>query len=324
MTNPPHGHNADDNSNNKENPDGGGSQQQPFYPPSNHPEDRPEFGYQGSEQTAYGAYSNPGESSAQHNGHVSMQQEPGKINILEAISWGFATTFRNAKLWIVLGLIVFIGIIAAVAAQIAVIASIADPGTLEETGGELFSGTVSDVLTLGIVLITLVLTPYFYRLALFQVDDANTGWGHLWKDTPLLRAIGVMLAVSIVSGILYFVAVSPLGQAFSDGTPESNSFSASGIAMMLIGTVAMVAWSVLSMFMSWAAVSGQFGFGASMKTGWGIGWTNFAKLLLFAIVANLVVTVALLISFGLVLIVVVPAWLLVTAHMFRQAVPSAA
>ena len=136
------------------------------------------------------------------------------------------------------------------AAQIAVIASIADPGTLEETGGELFSGTVSDVITLGIILITLVLTPYFYRLAIFQVDDANTGWGYLWKDTPLLRAIGVMLAVSLVSGILYFVAVTPLGQAFSDGTPESNSFSASGIVMMLIGTVAMVAWSVLSMFMS--------------------------------------------------------------------------
>lgn len=319
MTNPPH-----DGTNP---PHDGDNEDKPYYPPSNHPEDRTDFGYAGAEQAAYGAYAGSADAGAHAaganaTGASAAQAGPaGKIDVLQAVSWGFSTTFKNAKLWLLIGLIIFLAIIGAAVANFAILASTGVFDNPEEpaAGANATGDAASTVFTLIIMLATLVLAPYLYRLALFQVDDPNTGWGHLWKDTPVLRAIGVMLCTGIVSTILYLVTLLPVSRGFGDAVTGETSIGASELVLMLVGAVAMLVWSIVSAFMQWAAASGQFGFSASFRAGWKIGWNNFGRLLLFIIVANIAMTIFVLITLSLGIIVIMPAYCLMMAHMFRQA-----
>ncbi len=328
MTTPPHGRSSDDDDQDNNNPS-----QQPYYPPSDHPEDRSDFGYQGAEQAAYGVYGDPSENSGRHAAGDYSQSEvnpgvakgTGKIDILAAVSWGFSTTFRNAKLWILLGLIGLLAIIGSAAISFGVLAVTTDLDAVNEQELQSFGGAnaASSMVGLAIALISLVLTPYVYRLGLFQVDDPATGWGHLWKDTPLLRTLGVLIVAAIVSGIVYLLTMVPLNQALEDLVDPDRSVSASAVLFMVLGFVVMLIWSVLSMFMAWAAASGQFGFGESLKTGWNIGKGNFGRLLLFVIAFQLIAPIAILLTFLLGIVVIFPAYTLMVAHMFRQAVGTA-
>lgn len=328
MTTPSYGHSSDDDDQDNNNPS-----QQPYYPPSDHPEDRSDFGYQGAEQAAYGSYGDPSENGGSHaaEGYSQSGVNPGavagtgRVDILAAVSWGFSTTFRNAKLWIVLGLIGLLAIIGSAAISFGVLTATTDLDAANEQELQPFGDTsaAGSMVSLAIVLISLVLTPYIYRLALFQVDDPATGWGHLWKDTPLLRTLGVLIVAGIVNGIVYLLTMVPVNQVLEDLVEPDRSVSASAVIFMVLGFVVMLIWSVLSMFMGWAAASGEFGFGESLKTGWNIGKSNFGKLLLFVIAFQLIAPIAILLTFLLGIIVIFPAYTLMLAHMFRQAVGTA-
>lgn len=325
MTTPSHGRSSDDDDQDNNNPS-----QQPYYPPSDHPEDRSDFGYQGAEQAAYGAYGDLSENGDNHaaegysqsGAHPGAGAGTGKINILAAVSWGFSATFRNAKLWIVLGLIGLLAIIGSSAISFGVLTVTADLDAANEQELQPFGGVsaAESMVWVAVVLISLVLTPYIYRLALFQVDDPATGWGHLWKDTPLLRTLGVLIVAGIVSGVVYLLTMVPVNQALEELIDPDRSVATSAVILVVLGFVVMLIWSVLSMFMVWAAVSGQFGFGESLKTGWNIGKSNFGKLLLFVIAFQLIAPIAILLTFLLGFIVIFPAYTLMLAHMFRQAV----
>lgn len=324
MTHPPH-----NGTNHSHSGDDGDNEDKTYYPPSNHPEDRADFGYAGAEQAAYGSYAgntdNGGNAAATHSAGASGAQvgETGKIDVLQAVSWGLSTTFKNAKLWLLIGLVIFLSVIGAGIANVVFAVNNTNFENLDANSMDAAAesgGVFGTVLTMVIVLVSFVVTPYLYRLALFQVDDPHTGWGHLWKDTPLIRAIGVMLCTGIVSAILYTVTLLPVSRSFGDAVTEETSLGATEGMLTAVGLVVMVLWSIVSMFMAWAAVSGQYGFGESFRVGWKIGWRNFGKLLLFVIIANIAMTILIVVTLTLGIIVIMPAYFLVMAHMFRQAV----
>ena len=114
----------------------------PRYQPTNHPEDRPNFGHA---QEGNAGYSNAGYGNAGYGnggygdpagvgyqganegaygagkGNALTRPSDGRINIGDAIGWGFKAAFSNWKLWI-LGALAFgvvIGLISVIAGAIA-------------------------------------------------------------------------------------------------------------------------------------------------------------------------------------------------------------
>ena len=151
------------------NPYSGGNGDFPRYEPTDHPEDRPNYGQLPS-------YSGSHEENTQ--GYVGYQagQRPftGKVSAIDAVSWAFRTVFGNWKLWIlgtllagILG-VVFFAISGGVGAA-----------TASAEGDLSASSTIMQIISW---VIGIVLTLMLMRLALFQIDDSRTGWGYLFKN----------------------------------------------------------------------------------------------------------------------------------------------
>lgn len=290
------------------NPYSGGNDDFPRYEPTNHPEDRPDYG----QLPSYGG-SHEDNAQGYAGYHAGQPQHTGKVSAIDAVSWAFRTVFSNWKLWIlgtllagILG-VVFFAISGGVGAA-----------TASAEGDLSASSTIMQIISW---VIGIVLTLMLMRLALFQIDDSRTGWGYLFKNVRWWQPLVIMVVIGIVGGLISFVAVRGSAAGLADNAEQLSDEEAFAAVMGMLGVLAVI--SLISFFvqplfslMQWFAADGD-SVGDAVKKGFQAGKNNYGQMLLLAIL-NFFIIVAGFLLLGIGLIVAYPVTLLAQAHMYRQ------
>ena len=290
------------------NPYSGGNDDFPRYEPTNHPEDRPDYG----QLPSYG-----GSHEENTRGYAGYQagQRPytGKVSAVDAVSWAFRTVFGNWKLWILGSLALFaLSIVFVVVA--AGINAVGYSSTGQETAGSLVSQLISTVLSL-------VLSLVVMRLALYQIDDYRTGWGYLFKNVRWWQPLVIILVIGAVAMLIAFSVVGGtviglLGDV--EKMTEDEAVAAVLSVMGIMGVLLLIGFFIQPLFslMQWFAADGD-SVGDAVKKGFQAGKNNYGQMLLLAIL-NFFIAIGGFLLLGIGFIVAYPVTLLAQAHMFRQ------
>lgn len=231
----------------------------------------------------------------------------GKVNVFEALGWGFKTTFSNAKLWLVLGLIYLV--IAAVLQFV--------PG---------FGSMLSSLAMLFFV-------PWVAAVALQQTlaRDVNFNNG---KAPAYGKSIGMMVVMGLLWSVLSLVLFTVFGAAamseidlnalpqspeeMSSMTPEEMFALMRPLlsAMGLTALVSLLFAPFISLQLYYAADNnGSFGF--AFAEGFKAGARNYVKLLGLVVLCVLIAVIGAA-PFGLGLIIAMPVVQLTLAYAYRQ------
>ncbi len=290
------------------NPYSGGNDDFPRYEPTNHPEDRPDYG----QLPSYGG-AHEGNAQGYAGYHAGQPQRTGRVSAIDAVSWAFRAVFSNWKLWIlgtllagVLG-VVFFAISGGVGAA-----------TASVDGDISASSTIMQIISW---VIGIVLTLMLMRLALFQIDDSRTGWGYLFKNVRWWQPLVIMVVIGVVAGLISFVALRGSAAGLVGNAEQLSDEEALTAVMGMLGVLAVI--SLISFFvqplfslMQWFAADGD-SVGDAVKKGFQAGKNNYGQLLLLSIL-NFFIVVAGFLLLGIGLIVAYPVTLLAQAHMYRQ------
>lgn len=228
----------------------------------------------------------------------------GKVHVFDALGWGFKAEFGNAKLWIPLGIIYALLVIA--------------PMTAPAIG----------VLT---PIATLLFVPWLTGVALQQTlartvtysDAKAPAYG---KTLGVAVVLGLLLSV-VMTILIMLLAAGALSTIDLDSLPDPNNVDEDPEAawdflrpllgaFAVAGVVSMLAGPFFVM-QTWYAADNNGSFGDAFAAGFKAGASNYLPLLgLFVLLILLNLLGALLFCLGL--IVTVPASLLALAYAYRE------
>lgn len=303
------------------------------YPATPHPEDNTGFGAQGPGtggagyagygygqqgagnqgygQPGYGHQGQPG-VGGNGQGHVTGN---GKVDVMLAVRWAFKTLFSNALIWI-LGTFVLFVVSVLVFSLISVVAfSTAGPETLAGMTA------ATSVFTLIVTAVTMVGAVFIYHGALHQVDKPKIGLGDFFRSLNFWQTIAVLLLVGAATWLIswLFGLVFPAPALPTDPTAvDAGAGMAQLAGVSLLGTLILLLIQPLHMYMVWYAVDGREGVIGAIVNGFKDGARNYLPLIAFLIVGTIAVLLAGIVTLGLALLILGPAWLLAQAHIYRQ------
>jgi uncharacterized membrane protein len=289
--------------------------QYPSYPSTPHPEDAPGYGVgYGAGYAGYGAGQPPyGQPS------YTQPQGTGKVQPMEAVSWAFGAVFRNWLVWIVGGLVLGLLVLGG-----SMLIELAFGGFSAGAESQSSIGYQGAQLIFGLALAALMV--FIYHGALRQVDKAKIGLGDFTDNVNFGPAFGLSILLQVVTSVLFailavplFLAANPIGESQMSSTDESLAFLGGFFAGLALVMLIAVLIAPLTMFMVWYVIDRRAGVRGGIAEGFRAGLRNYGRLLAFNIVAGLIVGVTAIVTFGLALIVLAPAMLLMQAMMFRQA-----
>ncbi len=304
----------------------GGTPSYPSYPSTPHPEDAPGYaGYSG-----HSGYAGYGAADWDGRGQQSglRAQGTGQVDPMAAVRWAFSTVFRNWKIWI-------LGTLALVV--ISSVVSVVGELLLGTTTGELpteFSPGVATGFNAGgflfqilFGLVTVVVTIFIYHGALHQVDKQKIGPGDFTGNVNLWPALGLYLLIQIVTVVALSALLLPMffigGSAFASGQGGSDedflAFFGVMMGLLLLTVFLSLLVAPLTQLMVWFLVDRRATFGGAVREGFRAGLSNYGRLLLFNLVAGLVMFVGAILTLGLALLILAPAYLLAQAMIYRQA-----
>lgn len=317
-----------------------GNQNSPFqpYPSTPHPEDQPQGGYPGPGQGSgqlpgyqgYGAYPQQGQNQYGQQGYEQqgynqygqpnqyggpggpgLVRGDGRVNIMMAVRFAFKATFANGLIWL-LGTLLFLFAIFALSMGVTFLAI--DPSS--PTG---MNPLMMDVSNFLISAVAVVLSVFIYTGALSQVNKPKIQLSDFWTKLHFWPTLGVVILVAliggVVGGVISFLLMGPLMSDPTTVTPEQvmSMFGALAVVILVVLLI-----SPLTSYMAWYAADGREGVFGAVRAGFRDGARNYLRLLAFMVVASILMTVAIMITLGLAMIILVPAYLLAMAHIYRQ------
>lgn len=307
----------------------------PRYEPTNHPEDRPDYGlpsygsygaqysepgYAGTANgNAYGSYDSYGTGNLSGQNHAAPAYT-GPVSATKAIGWGFRATFGNWQLWI-LGALVVIAVALVLSLIGAAITGGLSGGSEEATVAGGLSSMAVNILS---SLFSLIVGLLVMRLAFYQIDDPATSWGYVGKNVRWVQPFVVGLVVNIVIGGLMLIGLFIFGgatfAALFNGDIESND-DITKVVSAILGFAAvgmLISWLIqpLYVLMQWFAADGE-SIGDAFKKGFAAGKANYGQLLLFSFLMFLL-GIATILTLGLGMLVIMPVSMLAQAHIMRQ------
>ncbi|RNE49321.1 hypothetical protein [Corynebacterium alimapuense] len=295
----------------------------PAYPSTPHPEDSASYGASESTPSSYPGYQHynvDGANWAATSGGYAAGQQPqgtGKVQIREALGWAFKTTFRNWALWI-FGLLALMaaGIVVSVAFDL-LTGAFTSGGSVETGWGYQLGQLLLTVIFAGVMIAV-------YHGALRQIDQAKVGLNDFVDRVNFWPSLGMSLLVQIVSGVVAVIFVLPLvipmlGVDVLNIT-DAEAMDLLGQIFLALAVVLLISAliSPLVTFIVWYLVDRKTGFWEAISQGVRNGLANYAKLLLFFVLAMIVSMIAMVMTFGLALIILMPVGILTQAMLYRQ------
>ena len=316
---------------------GGGYEPYPEHPEGSHPENGnyPTYGNPNTQNTenAYDAFevnsaaSMAGASALRFHGQQLTDNAPGdgvsphpindpasngwfhvkgngKLEIMEALTWGGKALFANAKLWIPLGVVY---------TALAVL-------------GQFLPGAGSMISAIGMLL----LAPWMIGVALqetlvrqFTYNEAKApAYGKTLGVTALLGVVAMIVSMILLMvlafGALSTIDPSTLPDNAEDVTPEQMWNLVRPIlgALAVTGVIGLLVLPFFT-FQAWYAADNNGSFGNAISAGFKAGASNYLKILGFVVLAGLINLVGAALFF-VGLIVTLPGTMLAVAHAYRQ------
>ena len=228
----------------------------------------------------------------------------GKLEIMEALTWGGKALFANAKLWIPLGVVY---------TALAVL-------------GQLLPGAGSMISAIGMLL----LAPWMIGVALqetlvrqFTYNEAKApAYGKTLGVTALLGVVAMIVSMILLMvlafGALSTIDPSTLPDNAEDVTPEQMWNLVRPIlgALAVTGVIGLLVMPFFT-FQAWYAADNNGSFGNAISAGFKAGASNYLKILGFVVLAGLINLVGAALFF-VGLIVTMPGTMLAAAHAYRQ------
>lgn len=228
----------------------------------------------------------------------------GKLEVMEALSWGGKALFANAKLWIPLG----------VAYTVLAVLGLFLPGPGAAIG------------SIGMLL----LAPWMVGVALqqtlvkqFTYNDAKApAYGKTLGVTALLGVLAFIVSMILLM-VLAFGALTTIDPTTLPDNPENltpeemwNLVRPILGALAVTGVIGLLVLPFFT-FQAWYAADNNGSFGNAISAGFKAGASNYLKILGFVVLAGLINLVGAALFF-VGLVVTLPGTMLAAAHAYRQ------
>ncbi|WCZ35516.1 MULTISPECIES: hypothetical protein [Corynebacterium] len=228
----------------------------------------------------------------------------GKLEIIEALTWGVKAVFANAKLWIPLGVVY----------------------TVLTLLGQFLPGVGSMISMIGM----LAFVPWMVGVVLQQTLVKQLTYNDA-KAPAYGKTLGVAALLGVVAGIvstillmvLAFGALTSIDPATLPDNPDNvapeemwNLVRPILGALAVTGVIGLLVMPFFT-FQAWYAADNNGSFGNAISGGFRAGASNYLKILGFVVLSGLVNLVGAALFF-VGLVVTVPGTMLAAAHAYRQ------
>lgn len=228
----------------------------------------------------------------------------GKLEIIEALTWGVKAVFANAKLWIPLGVVY----------------------TVLTLLGQFLPGVGSMISMIGM----LAFVPWMVGVVLQQTLVKQLTYSDA-KAPAYGKTLGVAALLGVVAGIvstillmvLAFGALTSIDPATLPDNPDNvspeemwNLVRPILGALAVTGVIGLLVMPFFT-FQAWYAADNNGSFGHAISGGFRAGASNYLKILGFVVLAGLINLVGAALFF-VGLVVTVPGTMLAAAHAYRQ------
>ena len=228
----------------------------------------------------------------------------GKLEIIEALTWGVKAVFANAKLWIPLGVVY----------------------TVLTLLGQFLPGVGSVISMIGM----LAFVPWMVGVVLQQTLVKQLTYNDA-KAPAYGKTLGVAALLGVVAGIvstillmvLAFGALTSIDPATLPDNPDNvapeemwNLVRPILGALAVTGVIGLLVMPFFT-FQAWYAADNNGSFGNAISGGFRAGASNYLKILGFVVLSGLVNLVGAALFF-VGLVVTVPGTMLAAAHAYRQ------
>ena len=228
----------------------------------------------------------------------------GKLEIIEALTWGVKAVFANAKLWIPLGVVY----------------------TVLTLLGQFLPGVGSMISMIGM----LAFVPWMVGVVLQQTLVKQLTYNDA-KAPAYGKTLGVAALLGVVAGIVSTILLMVLAfgalTSIDPATLPDNSDNVApeemwNLVRPILGALAVTGVIGLLVmpfftFQAWYAADNNGSFGNAISGGFRAGASNYLKILGFVVLAGLINLVGAALFF-VGLVVTVPGTMLAAAHAYRQ------
>lgn len=256
--------------------------------------------------TPYGTY-DPGYDESADRDRVHGD---GSLNVMKAVKWGFAATFKGWIVWI-LGSLAFL--IIAFAGGVGLQMITGDPDNTYGNFAECVFGVV--------------ISTFAINAALRHIDNGRITWSTIGQRLRFWPTFGASALVSIITGLIYgaFLLVVTMGLVSTSANFDENT-SLQQMTMFffqLFGVLAVVMLGQfliypLLVFAPYSADDRDGSWWSNVVAGMRVGSQHYGKLLLFIVLYAVIGVVLCLVTLFLGVIVFLPATILIEAHIYRQ------
>lgn len=279
------------------------------YRPTSHPEDNPGGftggmpGY-GPGYPGYGPGYGGAPGGSPHDGLINSGEhgtQPGKVDIMMAVRFGFKAVFSNALIWLLGTVVLFIALLA-----------------LTFIFGVDETGQTSLATDLVIGALSLVVSVLIYTGVLRQVDKRKIRLKDFVENINFLPTLGILLLTGLIAGLIATLLIT----ALIGGTATTAQPTVEEVLTVLGGTLGvmllMVLLTPLYSYMPWYAADRREGFVGAIVQGFRDGKRNYFRLLAYHVIAGFLVVLAIIVTFGLAAVVLPAVSVVISGHIYRQ------
>ncbi|MFP7364674.1 hypothetical protein SFC07_02655 [Corynebacterium callunae] len=323
----------------------------PKYEPTSHPEDAPGglrpygaagsqaqdpySGYSAGQQGSYGVNPYPDPNAGYQAGafqgagyradayqsgtagQLPLETGTGHVDLMRAVKFGFRTVFANPAIWI-LGTIVLGIAYMLISGLSGMIAFAIDPEGTATAGNSMLSPANLAVNVL-MFIISSAVTISVLAGALVAVDGQKTALRDFFKPQNVSQTVLLLFIIGVFSLVLSSISSGIATNAITvDEVAGTFSVDESSLGILAVGLLIIALLSPLYSFWTFYTADGKHTAASAVSQGIKDAARNYPKLLLFQILGGFVLVVFGLVTLLLGFIVLIPAYFLACAHLYRQ------
>ncbi len=262
---------------------------------------------------SYGNYGPTIGAGSNHEGADGqlMTTTNGVIDYPAAFSWGFKATFRNWYIWI-LGTILLI----VVPVLLIVAVQFLSPGGLSanrQVAESNWYGTGSSLLWA-------LLAPFLFTGLLYQVDRERMRIEGFWTNIRYLHVLATRILSGLFEGLVLLV-MAGIGFGIVGVQTQSPGVSLGGALIGAFLCLLLLLFAQpLYLFWPWVAADRTIGVWESLKVAFEAGKRNYWRIVGWEILLAFLLFFGCLLTFMIGAVILLPAYYLIRAHAYRQAV----
>lgn len=294
----------------------GGSEHSGYQP---YPGTAGNAGYPGSGAyaNAYGGYSAGGfaNGGGSQPGGQAVESTDGKVDIVRAVRFGFRSVFANPAIWI-LGTVVVGLVFIVLSIILGFLVAAIDPAAVME-GDPLAPANI--VLNLVMSVLSWAIAICVMRGALIETDGRKATLSDFFHPKNVGQTVFLLFiftVVGLVAGTLIQTATNEM--FIIDEASGTIAVNESAFGRIMIFMVIATLLNPLYTYWVYYTSDGRENAVGAATHGFTDAVRNYPKLLLFSVVGTIVILVLGMVTLLLGFIILLPASMLIAAHLYRQ------